>query len=88
MSAPDTISSVTGILRAVYRERRRQDAKWGTIEQRRDKLDNWGWLAILMEEIGEIAKALLEHKPAEMHTEIIQALAVCMAWLEWLDLTG
>ncbi len=88
MNTQNSVSSVQGILHAIYAERRRQDRKWGTIEERATKLDNWGWLAILMEEVGEIAKAMLEHNPAQMRTEIVHAAAVCFAWLEWLDYTA
>ncbi len=63
-------------------ERRRQDKKWG--EQNHD---NPIWLAILTEEVGEIAKDVLEEGDAPFFdaNEIIQAAAVCVAWLECLE---
>ena len=60
-------------------ERERQDLKWG--EQNHNSAT---WLAILIEEVGEIAKAILEHgeDSTEVRDEIIHAGAVCLAWLE------
>ena len=63
------------ILRKIYEERVRQDLKWGIQHH-----SNAEWLAILVEEIGEVAKALLENSNIE--EEIIQCMAVCVAWLE------
>jgi NTP pyrophosphatase (non-canonical NTP hydrolase) len=57
----------------VYKEIKRQDEKWG--EQNHSP---YIWLAILVEEIGGVAKAVLENKPDEIYTELIQVIAVCM----------
>lgn len=63
-------------------ERGRQDAKWGIQKHPLEK-----WLAILVEEVGEVAKAILE-EGATAHTscgkvsinvELIQIAAVCIA---------
>lgn len=39
-------------------------------------------LAVLTEEVGEVAKAILESKPDELRTELIQVAAVAAAWAE------
>lgn len=40
---------------------------------------------VLMEEVGEVARASLEGDLAEMRTELIQVAAVAMAMVEYLD---
>lgn len=60
-------------------ERRHQDEKWG---RRRDH-DPLLWYAILAEEVGEVANALLEQKaPVQILSEIIQVAAVAVCWAE------
>lgn len=64
----------------ILEERDRQDQKWG------EQNHNMGfWLAILMEEVGEAAKSLLQNKPEEFRKEIVQCGAVCVAILECFD---
>jgi len=58
-------------------ERSNQDLKWG-IQNHRDSV----WLAILAEEIGEVAKAILERKYVELDKELTQVCAVAVAWKE------
>lgn len=58
-------------------ERKRQDRKWG--EQ--NHADDY-WLGIVMEEIGEVAKAVIERKDDELTDEIIQSMAVLCSWME------
>ena len=48
--------SIVEALAGVARERTRQDKKWG--EQNHSPVE---WLAILMEEVGELAEAVLHH---------------------------
>ena len=59
----------------VQAEMDRQVEKWG--EQR-----HWDheWLAIVMEELGEVAKAIVEGKPKEMREEMIQLAALIETW--------
>lgn len=58
---------------AVQAERTRQDAKWGaTADHHPTK-----WITILLEEVGECARAVLERKPAELARELVQVAAVC-----------
>ena len=64
-----------GILEHIRQERQLQDGKWGVQDH-----EDLQWLAILMEEFGEVAKALLQRgKAAE---ELVQVAAVAVAWLE------
>jgi hypothetical protein len=63
------------ILLVVASERARQDAKWG--EQNHDDLY---WLGILMEEVGEAAKDVIENRSP--HKELIEVAAVAVAWVE------
>jgi len=62
-------------------ERGRQDAKWGS---QRDLPDRT-WLAILVEEVGEVAKAMLEHDDEGLKKEIVQVAAVAVAMIEAID---
>lgn len=63
------------LVRIIYEERNRQNIKWG-IQHHTDLF----WLGILVEEVGEVAKALLEH--GDVFEELIQCIAVCIAWIE------
>jgi NTP pyrophosphatase (non-canonical NTP hydrolase) len=62
----------------VLDERDRQDRKWGS--QRH--LPEQQWLTILIEEVGECARAILEKDPAGLEKEIVQVSAVALAWKE------
>jgi NTP pyrophosphatase (non-canonical NTP hydrolase) len=51
------------------------------------------WLALLMEEVGEVAQVLVKRKfggphpgveDADLHLEVMQVAAVAVAWLEQL----
>lgn len=93
ISNPRAESMVSGeesarerVFAAVHAERERQTEKWG---------DQWGAgntppetkLAILMEEVGEVAKEVLEggEQHPSLREELVQCAAVCTAWLESLD---
>lgn len=85
---PDETVDVLG---DVAVERRRQNEKWG--EQ------NHGatvWLTILVEEVGELSRAILEDRvlgarrlpgewPTKLRKEAIESAAVAVAIVEWLD---
>lgn len=69
----------------IYTERQRQDAKWGVQNH-----DNWKWLAILVEEVGEAAKAILKAweengNPEDVRKELVEVVAVVFAWLECIE---
>lgn len=65
-------------LQLIMDERFRQDEKWG--EQNHGDLY---WLGILTEEVGELAKDIIEYKPAQK--ELVQVAAVAVSWLEALE---
>ena len=69
-------------------ERARQRIKWGRVHQ-------WGYgdcssagvlpevkSAVLTEECGEVAEAVLERDAASLREELVQVAAVAVAWLE------
>lgn len=62
----------------VIAERLAQDKKWG--EQNHPNLY---WLGILMEEIGELSKDIVEGR--DCRSELVQATAVALAWIECID---
>ena len=80
------------ILNEIKIERMRQDKKWGAIASRSH--EHLYWLAVLMEEVGEVATAIWEfvtnrekvqgvnHPIEPIKTELIQCAAVIVAWLE------
>jgi len=61
-------------------ERKRQMEEWG--EQSHD---DFYWLGILVEEVGEVAKSLIQFKFKEARKEIIECGAVCIAWIDSID---
>lgn len=71
------------ILQRIVDERRRQDKKWGT------KFSNSAerWLAILAEEFGEAAMAVVDRQYDDLDKELIQVAAVCVKFLEFFDPT-
>ena len=66
------------VLFLIDSERRVQDLKWGSQRE----LDDKTWLAVLVEEVGEVARAILERDPDNLHEELVQIAAVAVAWLE------
>lgn len=64
----------------VLYERKCQDEKWG--EQNHVPLK---WLAILLEEIGEASKDLLENELIKYRDEMVQVAAVALAAVESFD---
>lgn len=69
--------------KAILDERDRQDAKWGTSQA--NSLPEW--MTILMEEVGELAAAILcfgteNHPEINWRKEAIQVAAVALAMVE------
>lgn len=58
-------------------ERQRQDEKWGA----QDDASDSKWLAILVEEVGEVAQRMLQGGEW-VEEELVQCAAVIVAWLE------
>lgn len=73
MMQPENLSAIACVLK----ERERQDLKWG-----QQNHDPGKWSLILTEELGEVSKSALEGDRANYLTELVQAAAVLVAWLE------
>lgn len=71
---------IYNIYESVFIERSRQYQKWGLQDHDEDK-----WMTILMEEIGEVARAILEDDPNNYREELIQVAAVAFAAIEAFD---
>lgn len=76
-------AATDGVLSAVRAERERQDAKWG--QQNHEALY---WLGILMEEVGEAAKACIEGDFSEYAVEMVQVAAVAAGAIESFQRNG
>lgn len=78
------------IFSEINAERARQDQKFGWIESETSVLpgtDEHRKMSVLGEEVGEVAKALLERDwgndtTEHVEQELVQVAAVCVAWLE------
>ncbi len=79
------------VLNQIAHEREAQNRKWG--EQNHEPTH---WLAILLEEVGEVAKDVVEYKAVKSERvqrnhldnariELIQVAAVAVAMIESLD---
>jgi len=71
---------VSDVVGEVIQERERQNIEW--VEQNHMPTV---WLAMLMEEVGEAAKAICEIKLRNYRRELIQVAAVAIAAVESLD---
>lgn len=76
------------ILEEIKRERYRQDEKWGPIEHLPANRAPDHWIAILTEEVGEVARASLENDKGEYIKELTQVAAVCVSALEHAKMFG
>lgn len=65
----------------INEERDVQDLKWGPNR----KQNPHTWLSILVEEVGEVAKAILNHNVSNLCDELIQCCAVIITWLESIE---
>lgn len=78
------------VFAAITAERARQAAKWagphfwGIGDCSSGDVDILVKLAVLTEECGEVSRAVLDAKPDDLRTELIQVAAVATAWLEGL----
>jgi NTP pyrophosphatase (non-canonical NTP hydrolase) len=67
------------VFELINKERDKQDAKWGPLPR---CLSDVVWLAILVEEVGECAQAVLKRDWVNLKVEIVQVATVAIAWLE------
>ena len=79
-----SVSIRDAVLNQVDNERLKQDAMWG--KQRHDR---GTWLAILMEEVGEVAQAMQVNQSwgkktdaGDLYAELVQVAAVAVAIAE------
>lgn len=87
-----TGGQLAGALVDIVKERARQDAKFGWIGAPGNGSilpgdNDWAKYAVLGEEVGEVARALLERDLGEdttehLEEELIQCAAVCVAWVQ------
>ena len=70
------------LIHEVGMERDRQNMKWGTRFAGRDPNT---WLAILLEEVGEVAE---EIDPEALVVELVQVAAVALSWAEHVPTQG
>lgn len=73
------------VLKKILCERDRQNKLWG--EQNHD---NYRWLAILSEELGEVSQAILHDEfggeaAGGVEIELVQVAAVALQWLECIE---
>jgi len=83
-------SNMAMVMVDIAAEREFQNSQHG--ESNKNNTDG-DWLAILTEEIGEVAQALLHNKFGGTHAgtlrdELVQVAAVAVQWLEHIDLNG
>ncbi len=67
-----------GIWDEILTERKRQDQKWGADRRQHHMI----WLTILVEEVGELAEAILKNEVENIWKELIHVLAVGVAYAE------
>lgn len=67
------------IIQKILAERIRQDEMFGVMPR---NLKPSLWLAVLIEEVGEVARTLIEPDPIKYEEECIQVAAVALAMLE------
>lgn len=66
------------VFHAISQERERQDAKFGVQEH-----GDLYWLAILQEEVGEAAQAVIQERTyEEVEKEMLHIAAVAVSWIE------
>ena len=83
------ISTTDVALLDVRVERLKQDQKWGDQSEHSDAI----WQAILTEEVGECAQAVLHNgfggkAAGTLRDELVQVAAVAVAWVEAIDRRG
>lgn len=71
------------IFEEIFDERQRQDAKWGPMTAR--TVSAVTMVAVLSEEVGEVAQDVLKMNREGLRQELIQVAAVAMAMIEGID---
>jgi len=73
------------IYREVLAGRRAAHQKHGQNSIEAEPADSPRWLAILVEEVGEVANALTYDTKGNLRAELMDVLAVASAWVAALD---
>lgn len=60
----------------IQMERNAQDERWGEQNHTDER-----WVVIILEELGEVAKATIENNEAELLEETVQVAALLQAWV-------
>ena len=83
------------VVLAIIKERERQDKKWGPPEDLPKDRTPADWFVILMEEVGELSKNIVEFNADPepdwkmmIKDELIHTAASAISWLEWLAVQG
>lgn len=72
--------TIDAIIAAINAERQRADLKFGDREGVWD-ISEERKLAVLTEEVGEVAEAVLKDDRDNLRQELIQVAAMCVKWL-------
>lgn len=67
---------------AVYRERLNQEAKHPGDTPANPDMSDERRLVLLVEEVGEVARAMQDGQPADVLSEVRQVAALAFAWME------
>jgi len=83
------VQSINRAYESIVTERLEQHEQWGDQSGHPDTV----WLAILTEEVGEAAQAVLHNRfegkaAGTLRDELVQVAAVAMAWIEAVDARG
>jgi NTP pyrophosphatase (non-canonical NTP hydrolase) len=74
----------TEIRAAILTERARQNMKWTPERTCAGPIPPMEKVTVLLEEVGEVARAVLEGDRDNLRDELVQVAAVAWAWLEAL----
>lgn len=70
----------------VAEQRLRNHARWGDRSVEGNAPEDEGrWLALIVEEVGEISRALLDGDRAALRREAVDAMAVCWMLIDAID---
>ncbi|NJR24522.1 MAG: hypothetical protein HC786_21375 [Richelia sp. CSU_2_1] len=76
------LSPIASIFEEIQLERKRQDGKFGSQPR---SLKPVFYLAVLVEELGEVARAIIEGDSENYREEVVQLAAVAVATVEDFD---
>lgn len=74
-----------GVAQEVAEQRRRHHLRWGTQSIEGRPWGYYGWLPTLVEEVGEVARAMQEGRVEKVRAESLDVLAVCWMLIDAID---